>query len=91
MPGIFSRRKKDGKSKKNGLDDASDLVLQKKKWDDAWTRKTVEPEEVRELLCGCTEELKNRGRIPAITQASPNSFRRLGGLAAHNCGLTLPL
>jgi hypothetical protein len=63
MPGIFSRRKKDGKSKKNGLGDSTDLVLQKQKWDDAWTRKTVEPEEVRELLYGCTEELKNRGRI----------------------------
>lgn len=63
MPGIFSRRKKDGKSKKNGLDDSMNLVLQKQKWDDAWTRKTVEPEEVRELLCGCTEELKNRGMI----------------------------
>jgi hypothetical protein len=61
MPSIFSRRKKDGKSKKDGLDDA-DLVLQKPKWDDAWTRKTVEPEEVRELLHGCTEELKSRGR-----------------------------
>ncbi|UKZ75461.1 hypothetical protein TrVFT333_003146 [Trichoderma virens FT-333] len=60
MPGIFSRRKKDAKSKKNGLDDA-DLLPLKKKWDDAWTRKTVEPEEVRELLHGCCEELKSRG------------------------------
>lgn len=61
MPGIFSRRKKDAKSKKNGLDDA-DLLPQKKQWDDAWTRKTVEPEEIRELLHGCCEELKSRGR-----------------------------
>lgn len=63
MPGIFSRRKKDGKSKKNGPGDA-DLLPQKQKWDDAWSRKTVEPEEIRELLHGCTEELKSRGMSP---------------------------
>lgn len=79
MPGIFSRRKKDGKSKKNGLDDSADLALQKQKWDDAWSRKTVEPEEVRELLCGCTEELKNRGMVSIIAQSSYSSpFHGLG-------------
>lgn len=31
------------------------------KWDDAWTRKEVEPEEVQELLRFCTQELKSRG------------------------------
>jgi len=30
-------------------------------WDDAWTRKDVEPEEIQELLRGCTHELKSRG------------------------------
>ncbi|KAL6904644.1 hypothetical protein GGI43DRAFT_285376 [Trichoderma evansii] len=81
MPGIFSRRKKDGKSKKNGLDDTADLVLQKQKWDDAWTRKTVEPEEVRELLYGCTEELKNRGLdhpfflLPFRPTSNPSAVR----------------
>ncbi|GFP56633.1 hypothetical protein ACSS6W_004873 [Trichoderma asperelloides] len=81
MPGIFSRRKKDGKSKKNGLDDSADLALQKQKWDDAWTRKTVEPEEVRELLCGCTEELKNRGLdhpfflLPFRPTSNPSAVR----------------
>ena len=30
-------------------------------WDDAWTRKEVEPEEIQELLRGCTNELKSRG------------------------------
>ncbi|KAL7943179.1 hypothetical protein V8C42DRAFT_115288 [Trichoderma barbatum] len=80
MPGIFSRRKKDAKSKKNGLDDA-DLLPQKKKWDDAWTRKTVEPEEVRELLHGCTEELKSRGLdhpfflLPFRPTSNPSAVR----------------
>lgn len=33
----------------------------KQRWDDAWARKDVEPEEVQELLRGCTHELKSRG------------------------------
>lgn len=84
MPGIFSRRRKDGKSKKNGLDDTADLVLQKQKWDDAWTRNSVEPEEVRELLYGCTEELKNRGMMSIIAQSLPYSSPWLGRLTTHN-------
>ena len=32
-------------------------------WDDAWTRKDVEAEEIQELLRGCTHELKSRGMI----------------------------
>ena len=32
-------------------------------WDDAWTRKEVEPEEIQELLRGCTYELKSRGKL----------------------------
>ncbi|KAJ4862825.1 hypothetical protein T069G_03779 [Trichoderma breve] len=80
MPGIFSRRKKDAKSKKNGLDDA-DLLPQKKQWDDAWTRKTVEPEEIRELLHGCCEELKSRGLdhpfflLPFRPTSNPSAVR----------------
>ncbi|KAK3329723.1 hypothetical protein B0H66DRAFT_35836 [Apodospora peruviana] len=66
MPSLFSRLKggKDGqsksKSKKNGhLDKLADLPP-KKQWEDAWTRKTVEPEEVQELVHLCTKELKDR-------------------------------
>jgi predicted Zn-dependent protease len=33
----------------------------KPRWDDAWSRKDVEPEEIQELLRGCTAELKSRG------------------------------
>ena len=39
----------------------------KPRWDDAWTRKQVEPEEVQELLRGCTVELKSRGRFTVPT------------------------
>lgn len=64
MPGLFSRLKgKDGgkSKKKNAINDLADNVPSKPQWDDAWTRKTVEPEEIHELIRCCTEELKARG------------------------------
>ncbi|KFX88193.1 hypothetical protein O988_09126, partial [Pseudogymnoascus sp. VKM F-3808] len=65
MPGFFSRLKgKDGpttltKSKK-GQQAAAQALPAKPKWSDAWTRTSVEAEEVQELLKGCTIELKSR-------------------------------
>ncbi|KAM7219288.1 DUF1708 domain containing protein [Rhypophila decipiens] len=62
MPSLFSRlRGKDGKttSKKNGLETLA-ATAPKKPWDDAWTRKSVEPEEVYELVHFCAKELKER-------------------------------
>lgn len=32
-------------------------------WTDAWQRTEVAPEEVQDLLRGCTHELKARGRL----------------------------
>jgi hypothetical protein len=60
MPSFFSRLKgKDGPSKpKKGAPQAMVNDLPR---EDAWTRKTVEPDEVQELLRGCTAELKSRG------------------------------
>lgn len=59
--GVFSRLKKDGKSKKKG-----DVGLSEEpvgpQWTDAWARTVVEPEEIHELVKRCTEEIKNRGR-----------------------------
>ncbi|CAK7198672.1 hypothetical protein SEUCBS139899_001336 [Sporothrix eucalyptigena] len=66
MPSLFSRLKgKDGptkvKSKKNGTGlDLANQVPEKPRWEDAYTRKTVEPEEIHELVKLCTEELKAR-------------------------------
>ncbi|KAM0166652.1 hypothetical protein ACHAQE_001170 [Botrytis cinerea] len=65
MPNFFSRLKgKDGPtkaSKKKGeLDDVNDQVPAKPTWTDAWTRTTVEPEEIQNLVRGCTVELKSR-------------------------------
>ncbi|KAH7321274.1 hypothetical protein B0I35DRAFT_210861 [Stachybotrys elegans] len=61
MPGLFSRlRAKDGKSKKDAaLAQAGALDL-KPKWDDAYTRTDVQPEEIHELVHYCTDELKAR-------------------------------
>ena len=67
MPSFFSRLKgKDGptklvKSKKNAPQGDTQKAAPKPAWEDAWTRKTVEPDEVQELLRGCTLELKSRG------------------------------
>ncbi|KAI1801208.1 DUF1708-domain-containing protein [Daldinia bambusicola] len=63
MPSLFSRiRGKDGaKSKKNGnLADLAGQLSNKPRWEDAYTRTTVEPEEVQELVKRSTEELKAR-------------------------------
>lgn len=53
--------KKGGKNAQNGQ-----LPPQKPTWTDAWLRTRVDPEEVAELIRGCTTELKSRGlNIPA--------------------------
>ena len=64
MPSFFSRLKgRDGPSKvkKGAQQPAIDAAPPKPRWEDAWSRKTVEPQEVQELLRGCTVELKARG------------------------------
>ena len=66
MPGFFSRLKgKDGAAAKGkkGQMQQIDTAPAKPTWTDAWTRTSVEPEEVQELLRGCTMELKSKGTI----------------------------
>lgn len=71
--GVFSRLKKDGKSKKKGASaDLYDQQPAKPQWTDAWARTSVEPEEIHELVKRCTEEIKNRGMSP--TKAHVESF-----------------
>ncbi|KAF2992977.1 hypothetical protein E8E14_000379 [Neopestalotiopsis sp. 37M] len=65
MPSLFSRiRGKDGqgksKKKKTGLDDLAGQTDAKQRWDDAYARTTVEPEEIANLVRCCTAELKAR-------------------------------
>ncbi|KAG6295984.1 hypothetical protein E4U09_001944 [Claviceps aff. purpurea] len=63
MAGFLSRLKaRDGlRKKKHSMQDLANAHPQKPKWDDAYTRASVEPEEVHELLHFCTAELKARG------------------------------
>jgi len=71
--GLFSKlrnKDKDGgvatpKSKKKNVhrNGAVPAPPPKPHWDDAWARKDVEPEEIQELLRGCTYELKSRGDL----------------------------
>ncbi|KAI1433831.1 hypothetical protein GGR50DRAFT_665970 [Xylaria sp. CBS 124048] len=63
MPSIFSRiRGKDGKfrSKKNGNDESSLQLQTKPRWEDAYARTSVDPDEVQDLVHRCTVELKSR-------------------------------
>lgn len=63
MP-LFSR-KKDKVKKENGLA-TNGSVVSKPRWEDAWLRTRVDPEEVAELLRGCTAEIKSRGILQAF-------------------------
>ncbi|KAH8195884.1 hypothetical protein TruAng_009960 [Truncatella angustata] len=73
MPSLFSRiRGKDGKSKKGaGLTDLTSQLPSKPRWDDAYTRTEVEPEEVVELVRRCTEELKSRALAQELRMTEP--------------------
>lgn len=46
---------------------AIDPVPAKPKWTDAWQRTEVAPEEVQDLLRGCAQELKARGKWNSIS------------------------
>jgi hypothetical protein len=74
MPTFFSKvfKSKDGssiqsKSKKTAPQPLPEVVaVEPPQWQDAWSRKEVEPDEVQELLRGCTHEMKSRGRLLAV-------------------------
>lgn len=66
MPGIFSRisKARDARQKKkHALNDLTNSLPAKPTWDDAYTRKSVDPEEIAELLRCLTEEIKTRGMV----------------------------
>jgi hypothetical protein len=75
MPSFFSRLKgKDGPAKvKKGAQQPIISEPPKPRWEDAYTRKTVDAHEVQELLRGCTIELKSRGTdyryLPVVRHA----------------------
>ncbi|KAK7750102.1 hypothetical protein SLS62_007970 [Diatrype stigma] len=64
MPSLFSRmRSRDGpkKSKKANPESLTHQLPNRPRWEDAYTRSTVEANEIQELVRRCTEELKARG------------------------------
>jgi hypothetical protein len=75
MPSLFSRiRGRDGqaklKSKKGAhLAGLADQAPEKPRWEDAYTRSAIDPEEVDDLVRRCTAELKARG-MPPIPQST---------------------
>jgi len=51
----------------------------KPRWEESWSRKEVAPEDIQELIHGCTQEMKSRGmhtpdwavRDPLLTRQQP--------------------
>lgn len=64
MPSFFSKiRGKDGEGKtknKKGIDDSTLQLSSRPRWDDAYIRTSIEPEEAQDLIRRCTSELKAR-------------------------------
>ncbi|EPS26981.1 hypothetical protein PDE_01921 [Penicillium oxalicum 114-2] len=63
MPAFFSRvfRSKDANALKHAKPAAAaDSLPARPKWSDAWARTEVAPEEVQDLIRGCTHEIKAR-------------------------------
>jgi hypothetical protein len=75
------RRDTATKSKKNA--NASNVVEPPKpRWEEAWSRKEVQPEEVQELIHICTQEMKSRGMC---------LFNKKRCFAHANCCLALDM
>lgn len=68
MP-LFSRKKDKKKTEQPAINGHTGS---KPIWEDSWQRTRVDPEEVAELLHGCTVEIKSRGTFnPSLTCESP--------------------
>jgi hypothetical protein len=66
---VFGRDAK-AKSRKQA-DLAQHVAPPKLKWEEAWSRKEVAPEEVHELIHICTQEMKSRGTKDARSSREP--------------------
>ena len=42
--------------------EASSTPAPRPRWEEAWSRKDVAPEEIQELVHVCTQEMKSRGK-----------------------------
>ncbi|KAH0539118.1 hypothetical protein FGG08_004356 [Glutinoglossum americanum] len=85
MPAFFSKvfRSRDsaGVSKKNALQNDASTAPPEPRWQDSWLRNEVSPEEVQELLRGCTQEIKSRALdmpfllLPFRPTSDPSALR----------------
>lgn len=67
MPFFSNLFKRDAssKSRKNAAP-GTDVIQIKPRWEEAWSRKEVSPEEVQELIHECSQEMKSRGEHSAL-------------------------
>jgi hypothetical protein len=64
-------KSKDGprSASKAGKYDAGEPVAPPKpRWEESWSRKDVAPEEIEELIHGCTQEMKTRGTSNTLSR-----------------------
>jgi hypothetical protein len=47
------------------------VVPPKPRWEEAWSRKDVAPEEIQELIHVCTQEMKSRGTMVSVFKHTP--------------------
>lgn len=65
---VFKSR--DASKSKSSADDQPEAPP-KPRWEDAWSRKDVAPEEIQELIHICTQEMKSRGTFcPALPRSA---------------------
>lgn len=84
------RSKDSNAAKKQAKQNApEDTAPPKPQWTDPYLRTEVSPEEVQELLRGCTQELKSRGLSPSPFFFPSMVRSRLTG-DAGNLGLDIP-
>ncbi|EGX91322.1 morphogenesis protein (Msb1), putative [Cordyceps militaris CM01] len=100
MPGIFSRinKARDARQKKkNGNNDLANSLPPKPRWDDAYTRTSVDPDEIGELVRCCTHEIKSRGLdhpfllLPFRPTSNPSGVRTFLRNFFGKDGLDAPL
>ncbi|KKZ62235.1 hypothetical protein EMCG_03297 [[Emmonsia] crescens] len=78
---VFRSRDASGSKKQTKQNGVSQDLPQKPQWTDAFLRTEVTPEEIQELLHGCTAELKSRGLdipfllLPFRPSSDPSSAR----------------
>jgi len=71
---VFKSRDASSKSRKPAVEsNGLPAEAPKPKWEHSWERTEVQPEEIRELIHLCTQEMKSRGTYPDFCNVFPSS------------------